>query len=288
VTHIRYVTDEEVRHLVPISLAIELVEQALRAEAEGRVSAFTAMRAPMPDGAGTLSLRSAYLPDPGILGVTAGGYWPHNPERFEVGARQASVLLLDPASGHLKGMVAGSFLSTLVAGAAGAIAARLLARPAARRVGLIGAGLQADMQLRALAAQFAIERVAVWSPDGAEIRNLMERLFDLDLVIRPARSPEEAAGEADILAVTMRAREPLLQKEWLQPGVHINTVDAGRLPVADRAPSIGALLVGTASGRESPDEVTLCDVTEPAAADLLVASHAWDLALHRTLEVAIR
>jgi alanine dehydrogenase len=317
VGEIRYVTDAEVREFAPIPLAIELVAEGFKATATGVVRNFPVVREMIPEHDGIFGVKSGYLPEAGVLGLKAGGYWLKNLGRYGVGAHQSTVLLFHPQSGQLRGVVAANYLTGLRTGAAGAVAARALARPDSRRVGLIGTGVQAEMQLRCLAAIFAIEQVLVWSVDSGSAVEFIKRTADLGLTVEPLDAPEPVVRGADILVTTTPAFQPVLQAEWLHPGLHINAIGAdtrgkqelatGVLPQADRVvvdsfeqaselgelqhpyraglikreqvALLGEVLAGQAPGRNRMTDVTVFDATGLIMQDLVVADYVWNRAV---------
>jgi ornithine cyclodeaminase len=223
------------------------------------------------------------------------------------------VLLFHPESGQLRGVVAANYLTGLRTGAAGAVAARALARAGARRIGLIGAGVQAEMQLRCLAATRPIEQVLVWSVGNGVVESFIERTRDLGLTITAMADPEAVVRGAEILVTTTPSFEPIVQAEWLHAGLHINAIgsdtkgkqelatqavlradrivvdsyeqasELGELqhPVRaglierSRVTTLGEVLTGQSAGRQSEAEITLFDATGLIMQDLVVANHVW-------------
>src|SRR5207249_1954134 len=161
-------------------------------------------------------------------------------------------------------------------------ATRLLARPDASVLAILGAGVQARSHLEALRHVRPFREVRVWSPRNA--KTFAERFG-----LTAAPSAEQAVRGADIVVVATTSETPVLLGEWLEPGTHVNAVGAprptwrelddetlrrariyvesreaamresGDIIAAGRAPlEIGEVVAGAAPGRQSPDEVTLC------------------------------
>ncbi|HYG58414.1 MAG TPA: ornithine cyclodeaminase family protein [Symbiobacteriaceae bacterium] len=316
---IRYVTDEELQELCPIPRAIELVEAGFRATARGGAHNFPVVRELIGEHEGIFGVKSGFLPAAGVLGLKAGGYWLQNPRRHGVGAHQSTVLLFHPESGQLKGVLAANYLTGLRTGAAGAVAARALARPGSRRAGLIGTGVQAEMQLRCLAAVFSLERAQIWSADPYSMESFTRRTAGLGVTVEALTDPEPVVRGADILVTTTPAFKPVVRAEWLQPGVHVNAIGAdtkgkqeletGALLKADRVVvdsveqaaalgelqhpvgaglldkeqvyTLGEVLEGLAPGRPAPEAITIFDATGLIMQDLVVADYVWKRA-HET------
>ncbi|HEY3365772.1 MAG TPA: ornithine cyclodeaminase family protein [Symbiobacteriaceae bacterium] len=310
---IRYVTDDEVRAFAPIPTAIALVAEGFWAVARGEVRNFPVVRELIPEHEGIFGVKSGYLPGAGVLGLKAGGFWAQNVPRHGLGAHQSTVLLFAPETGQLRGVVCANYLTALRTGAVGAVAARALARPDSRRVGLVGTGVQAEMQLRCLAAVLPIEEALIWSVDAGSVASFLKRTADLGFPVKPMTEAEPVVRQSDIVVTTTPAFQPVVRAEWLHPGLHITAIGADTrgkqelatdvLPKADRVvvdsfeqaselgelqhpfraglirreqvTTLGEVLVGMAPGRRTPTEVTVFDATGLIMQDLVVADHVW-------------
>ncbi|WP_322800444.1 ornithine cyclodeaminase family protein [Thermoflexus sp.] len=205
--------EEDVRALLPIADAIEALEWAFRAQAEGQATNVPRARVRWPRGA--LHVMAAGGPGVGYVGLkaytTVGGQ-----ARFVV-------LLFDVESGALVALIEADMLGRLRTGAATGLATRYLARPDARRVGIYGAGRQAATQLMAVCAIRDIAEARVYSPTRERREAFARRMAEtLGIPVHAVDRPEAVAEEADILITITSAREPVLRGAWLRPGVHIN------------------------------------------------------------------
>jgi len=209
-------------------------------------------------------------------------------------------------------------LTELRTGAAGAIAADLLARADAATVAVVGAGSQARHQLQALLRVRPIARVQAASRGADRLRRFAEEIearHGLD--VQACRSVQEAVAGADIVVTTTPSVHPLVEAEWLSPGTHVTAVGADDpskqelasgvlaraavVAVDDRGQAersgelrhavvsgarraedtvtIGELLDGAAAGRTSEDEITVADLTGVGVQDAAIASAAFRQAL---------
>ncbi|WP_376788434.1 ornithine cyclodeaminase family protein [Thermoflexus sp.] len=205
--------EEDVRALLPIADAIEALERAFRAQAEGQATNVPRARVRWPRGA--LHVMAAGGPGIGYVGLkaytTVGGQ-----ARF-------LVLLFDIESGALVALIEADVLGRLRTGAATGLATRYLARPDAQRVGMYGAGRQAATQLMAVCAVRDITEARVYSPTRERREAFAHRMAEtLGIPVHAADRPEAVAEGADILITITSAREPVLRGAWLRPGVHIN------------------------------------------------------------------
>ncbi len=212
--------ESDVEALLPIADAIEALERAFRAQAEGRAANTPRTRVRWPGGA--LHVMAAGGPGLGYIGLKA-----YTTVR---GQARFLVLLFEGESGALVALLEADALGRLRTGAATGLATRYLARPDARVVGMYGAGHQAATQLQAVCAVRAVEEVRVYSrtPDRREAfaRRMGEAL---GIPVRAVDRPEATAEGADILITITSAQEPVLRGAWLRPGMHINAAGSNML-----------------------------------------------------------
>jgi len=227
----------------------------------------------------------------------------------------ATIILLDPATGALRAIVDGRYITEARTAAVSAVAARLLARPEAGVLALIGSGVQARSHLAALAHVRTLREVRVWSPDPVHRSAFADRA-EPPCPVRAVGSAREAVDGADLVALVSAARQPVVQAEWIAPGTHVCAVGACRpdqremdtalvraarlfvdsrvaalaeagdvlLPIAEGAfgadhiaGELGELASGHVPGRTSPDQITIFKSLGMAVEDV-VAGH---LALER-------
>jgi alanine dehydrogenase len=224
-----------------------------------------------------------------------------------VPAHLATIGLYDPATGACRAFLDGTYITAVRTSAAAALACDLLARRDARVLAIVGAGVQAEHHLRTfpLVRDFAEIRVAALRADAAE------RIAGGHPRARAAADAEEAVRDADVVALTTNAGEPVIDLAWLAPGAHVSSVGykppGGELPrevaagghlfvetrralapppvgcaeLADVDPSaateLGELLLGRAPGRRDDEELTVYKamghvVEDIAAAELVLAA----------------
>ena len=240
---------------------------------------------------------------------------PENPARG-MDSHQGSVLLHDGQTGELVALLNASPITAIRTAAVSAVATRALARRGARRVAILGAGVQARAHVEAMRAILDEPEIRVWSRTAAHARALAK---DLDVVATTAR---EAVTDADVICTVTTARDPIVQREWLSDGVHINAVgsaspaarelDAATVAAAslfvDRRESataeagdyllaladgaigedhiraeLGEVLVGRHPGRQRDDEITLFESLGIGVEDLAAAELAVEAARARGL-----
>jgi len=157
------------------------------------------------------------------------GYHPANPERRGLPTVISTISLFDASSGHLVGLMDGTFITALRTGAASAVASRVLAEPYSRTLGVIGCGAQAVTQVHALSRLFPLGRIIVHDVRDDVARTFRDRIGFLDVrVERVGReSLRELLAESDILCSCTSAAPgegPVFPDPSNKPHLHVNAV----------------------------------------------------------------
>lgn len=147
---------------------------------------------------------------------------PGNPARG-LDAHQGTVTLFDGTTGVPGAILDASAVTAIRTAAVSAVATRLLARADARVLAIVGAGVQGAAHVRALGGVREFAEVRVYAP-SVEHARAVASLADGRGVI--AASAEEAVRGADVVVLATSSREPVLSREWLAPGAHVNAVGA--------------------------------------------------------------
>lgn len=193
--------------------------------------------------------------------------------------------------------------------AAGALASRTMAPPEVKRIGILGAGVQARLQAKHHASVFPDAEFLVWGRDPEKRVACAADLTGAGLRAAPALDVEQICRECEVIVTTTAAKESILSSEWVQSGTHVTAVgsdtpekqevDAALLARADRVVcdsleqcrlrgevsqalrsgvinedvvfELGAVLKGEAAGRTAAEDVTICDLTGVAVQDLRIA-----------------
>ena len=149
---------------------------------------------------------------------------PGNPARG-LDAHQGTVTLFDGTTGVPRAILNASAVTAVRTAAVSAVATRLLARPQARVLAILGAGVQARAHVRALAGVREFESVRVYAPSAEHARAVASLADGAGSI---AASAEEAVRGADVVVLATSSREPVLRREWLEPGTHVNAVGASQ------------------------------------------------------------
>jgi ornithine cyclodeaminase len=129
------------------------------------------------------------------------------------------VLLHDGVTGVLRGILNASAITEIRTAAVSAVATKLLARPGARHVTILGAGVQARSHAEAMRTVIPGLELRVWSrtPAHAEALALEAHGVACDTI-------EEALDGADVVCTCTASREPIVRRDRLAPGTHVNAV----------------------------------------------------------------
>lgn len=137
------------------------------------------------------------------------------------------VLLFSMETGELIAVFPDGEIQRIRVGAANGIAARLLARPEASTVGLLGSGFQAGAQLQAMCSVRTVRRIRVYSPNPQHRQQFaVEWSKKLGMAVEPAGSGEEAVEGADIVSCATNSAEPVFRQGWMRPGMFLTSIRA--------------------------------------------------------------
>ena len=303
----------DVHELLGYHECADVMRQALADLARGQIQQPLRTVVRPRDAAGFMGLMPAYSPDG--YGLKAICVTPGNPA---VGkdAHQGGVMLFAADTGEPLALVNASAITEIRTAAVSAVATGLLARAGAAELAIIGTGVQGRAHAHALAATRPLTGIRMAGRDVARARKVAAELAEaLGLPVTAAGSVPEAVEGADIVVTATSSAQPVLRREWLAAGSHVNAVGAC-LPhareidtatmaeaavFADSRESVrsesgdyllaaqegadnpvraelGELLTGTASGRADDDEITVFESLGLAAEDLAAASYLYQKA----------
>ena len=307
---ITVLTEAEIRSLVGFGdeelAAIEAVYPSISA---GAGSMPPIQRIDVPEHRGEIDIKSAYLPGVEGIAVKVSAGFFDNPRRG-LPSLGGLVLVFEADTGvPVAALFDNGYLTNLRTACAGAVAARYLARPDARVVGVLGAGVQARLQVEALAQVRSIERVLVWARRRDAAARLATSLgAELAVVAEVVAEPADAAVEGGVLVTTTPATEPLVDPSALRPGLHVTAIGSDAEHKQELAPDVvatadpfvcdsraqsgrlgelraaveagldveavelGEVIAGRAPGRARSDAVTVCDLTGTGAQDTAIAA----------------
>jgi ornithine cyclodeaminase len=296
------------------SAAIACVEEAFVGLATRPVVMPPVLRLDIADFRGEVDVKTAYVSGLDSFAIKISPGFFDNP-KLGLPSLSGMVVVLSARTGMLEALLLDNGLLTRVrTAAAGAVAARWLARPDAQRAAVLGAGEQARLQLQALLLVRPIDAATVWSPDPAKSRRFADEVgADLDLPITPCDDIDSAVSGADVVITATPSERPLIEPRHLRPGMHVtamgsdapqkneiapaalaaatcyvcdrlsqvrvlgelhHAIEAGAV-AADATPAeLGQVVAGRRPGRVARDDVTVCDLTGTGAQDTAIAVFA--------------
>jgi ornithine cyclodeaminase/alanine dehydrogenase-like protein (mu-crystallin family) len=215
----------EVAEALPMGECIEAMSDVLAAHARGEMHQ-PLRSVTMPEASdGFMGLMPAHRGgERPLYALKAVCVFPGNPARG-LDAHQGTVTLFDGKTGRPTAILDASAITAIRTAAVSALATRALAAEDAREVAILGAGVQAAAHLEALRAVRDFERVRIYSPTREHAGRLAERARG-GATATVADSAESAVRGADVVVTATNSREPVLRRDWLAPGAHVNAVGA--------------------------------------------------------------
>lgn len=217
----------DIRHLVSMRDAVELVKTAFHELSEGRAVVPLRSSVEVMPGTSTLLLMPAYMPGLPALGFKAVSIFQENGRRG-LPTANAMVCMIDPDTGVPMALLNGAYLTALRTGAVSGASSQLMAREDARKLVVIGAGTQGVTQAAAVCAVRDIEKITVvyrreesWeayrdaiAEDWPEISGRLTGTDDVESAVR----------EADIVCLATTSKTPVLEDAWIKDGTHVSGV----------------------------------------------------------------
>jgi len=303
----------EVEELLPMAECIALMAEALGELAKGAAQQPLRTVFRPEKAAGLLALMPAYRSGASpAFGVKTIGIFPGNVAHGK-DAHQGSLMLFDGETGELRALMNAAAVTAIRTAAVSAVATRALAREDAGDLALLGSSVQARSHLRALSLVRALRRVRVASRRPERAR-AFAREATASCPVEAVGSAEDAVRGADLVVTATNSAEPVVRREWIAAGTHLNaigaslpdrreidgaTVAAARLFVDRRESAVneagdyllavrehaiaedhiqaelGEVLIGAALGRTAPRDITLFKSLGLAVEDLWAADHVF-------------
>ncbi|TMF25303.1 MAG: ornithine cyclodeaminase family protein [Chloroflexi bacterium] len=264
----------DVERLLDPDALREAIARAMADLSAGRVSMPLRIAAIVAERDGLLAAMPAFLPSANALTTKLVSLFPRNTDRP---THQAVIVAFDPDNGSPAALMDGEAITAARTAAGSALATDLLARKEAAVLAVIGTGVQARAHLRALARVRAFREVRVAGRDAAKAAALGKeaRAWLGGATIRTMTSYAQAIAGADVVAATTHSPDPVVRREWLAPGSHVNSVGyntAGR--EIDGATIRDALLVvESRAGTLAPPPTGSNDIALAIAEGLVTATH---------------
>jgi ornithine cyclodeaminase len=276
------------------------------------------LRLDIPEHRGEVDVKTAYVPGVDGFAIKISPGFFDNP-KIGLPSTNGMMVLLSATTGLVEALLLDNgYLTDIRTAAAGAVAAKHLARPDASIAAIFGAGAQAKLQLEALMLVRPIEEARIWARDAAKAEAAAGALREkLGIRIRAERDPAKAMAGADLIVTTTPSTEPLIHAGFVATGQHItamgsdaehkneiapaiirmvdlyvadsakqtrrlgelhHAIAAGVMAVDAEVTELGEIIAGKRQGRRSTSDITIADLTGTGVQDTAIATLARDRA----------
>ncbi|MGH2700581.1 MAG: ornithine cyclodeaminase family protein [Actinomycetota bacterium] len=308
-------TRNDVEVLLDPGMLVDALGRAMADLSAGRASMPARIAARVSDHDGGLFAMPAFVPSLEVLESKLVSLFPHN---RDTPTHQAVILCFDPDNGTPSVLMDATYITETRTAAGSALATRLLARDDASVLAVIGTGVQARSHARLVVSERPFEKILIAGRDPERAAHVAAELTEeMGRDVESVPDVESGVERAQVVCAATHSPEPVVRRDWIQPGTHINSVGyntAGReidaatvanalvvvesraaalapppsgsndllWPIRDGAideshvhAEIGELVAGSATGRTTPDQITLyksvgVGVQDAAAAALVI------------------
>ncbi|MGC4379036.1 cyclodeaminase [Fictibacillus sp. Mic-4] len=310
-------TEQDIKQYVQLNeKALEVVEEGFTKLAKKEVVMPPIMRVDIYDENGEVDVKTAYVKgkDKFAIKVSSGFF---NNYKLGLPSGNGLMMLISTKTGMPEALLLDNgYLTDIRTAAAGAIAANYLSKETIDTVGIIGAGGQARFQLRALRQVRNFGKVLVYSRTAERATAFAKEMSEeLNIEVIAAKSAEEVVKMSDTVVTTTPSKEPVIQAEWLHPGLHITAmgsdaehkqeldvqvlaradklvcdtkaqcmrlgelhhgVEKGAVADLSSIIELGQITAKEAGGRDNDQQITVCDLTGTGVQDTAIALFAYD------------
>ncbi|MGA8121565.1 ornithine cyclodeaminase family protein [Rouxiella badensis] len=297
---------------IDMKIAAARIAEGFIAYSQGRVQVPPVQNFSFEQANGDCCVKSAWIEGSETFTVKISTGFYDNPAKG-LASNDGLMLVLCAQTGAPKALLQDEgWLTCIRTALAGQIAAKLLAPSVITGIGILGCGVQAQMQLEQLVPLTDCRKLTVWGRNPAALEAYRQFADSLGFSVTTTQDAREVAQNANLIVTTTPSREPLLQSGWIQPGTHITAVGAdggGKqeldthlvaraeviavdsvqqcsqygevshavkqgLIVGEQLLELGLLLEGKVQGRDNDRQITLADLTGVAVQDAQIAGYA--------------
>jgi len=306
---------------------IPVIEDAFKSLALGKTTMPPILRLDIEKYHGESDVKAAYIEglDSYAIKVASGFF---NNSKLGLPSSNGLMILLDSQTGVLKSVLLDKgYLTDVRTAIAGAIAAKHLSNKEASNAGIIGAGIQAKMQLEALLLVRKINSVNLWSRDSEKTKIFAENLKKtINININLCETPHEVVSLSEIVITTTPSKSPIIKSEWLKKGLHITAMGSDAEQKNELDPQIikdcdlyipdnqsqtsilgelhhaikngiisseiefndlGKIILDPSLGRKNINDITIADLTGTGVQDTAIARHTFSISQEKRLGLKI-
>ena len=313
---------KEIKKIVHLNLdLIPIIENAFKSFSKGETVMPPILRLDIKKYHGESDVKTAYIEGLDSFAIKIASGFFKNPS-LGLPSSNGLMILLDSQTGILKSVLLDNgFLTDVRTAIAGAIASKYLSNEDVETIGIMGAGIQARLQLQALMLVRSPKKIKIWARDSIKGNKFVNE-FKNFLNIEFCESAENLVTKSNLVVTTTPSSKPLIKNEWLTKGLHITAMGSdaehkneldpkilkdcdiyvpdsqsqtsilGELHHAFKADLIdkdkkfndlGKIILNPNFGRKSKDDVTICDLTGTGVQDTAIARYTYDLAIKNNL-----
>jgi len=316
-------TKEQIQSVLTLEDTIRVVEEGFKAFNSGRAVIPFPVGLQIQENKGEVHIKPGYLKGSDTYCIKMASSFYDNPKIGLPSSGGMMLLFDAKTGVPRSLLVDRGFITDMRTAGAGALAARCLARESIETAAVIGTGTQARLQIEALSKVRDFRVLKVWGRTPANVERYVEDMQQkLTTEIVPVSSAKEAVENSEVTVTATPSTSPLVKTEWIGKGMHItamgadspekqeletgvlgiadkivvdsveqcvrlgevhHAVEDGTISVEDIHAELGEILLGRKSGRESEDEITVCDLTGIAAQDAVTSQFVYERALKKKI-----
>ena len=305
---------------------IPIIEEAFVSLSKGSVMMPPIMRIDIKKYHGESDIKAAYIEGLDSFAIKIASGFFDNP-KLGLPSSNGLMVLLDSQTGIVKSVLLDEgYLTDTRTAIAGAIATKYLSNQNANTVGIIGAGIQARLQLQAIMLVRKINKITIWARDKIKANQFIDSFKDLEIDLHVASSCKELASLSEIIVTTTPSKKPLLEFDWIKKGTHItamgsdaehkNEIDPHMLKYCDqyvpdnqsqtsalgelhhalkkklissqeKFNNLGDIINDPNLGRKNKEDITICDLTGTGVQDTAIARFTFNLCKKNNLGINI-
>ena len=321
-------TSSEIKKCVQLNgQLIPIIEDAFKSLALGKTTMPPILRLDIEKYHGESDVKAAYIDGLDSYAIKVASGFFNNPN-LGLPSSNGLMILLDSKTGVLKSVLLDKgYLTDVRTAIAGAIAAKHLSNPESSNVGIIGAGIQAKMQLEALLLVRNIKTAYIWSRDSKKTNKFVQNIKDkINIKIIACESPEQTVNLSEILITCTPSKSPIIKSEWLKKGLHItamgsdaemkneldpkiikdcdyyipdsqsqtsilgelnHAIKAGLVSAEKKYNELGSVIINSNLGRRNINDVTVADLTGTGVQDTAIARHTYKISADKGFGIMI-
>ena len=306
---------------------IPIIEDAFKSLALGKTTMPPILRLDIEKYHGESDVKAAYIDGLDSYAIKVASGFFNNPN-LGLPSSNGLMILLDSKTGMLKSVLLDKgYLTDVRTAIAGAIAAKHLSNPESSNVGIIGAGIQAKMQLEALLLVRNIKTAYIWSRDSKKTNTFVQNIKGkINIKIIACESPEQTVNLSEILITCTPSKSPIIKSEWLKKGLHItamgsdaemkneldpkiikdcdyyipdsqsqtsilgelnHAIKAGLVSAEKKYNELGSVIINSNLGRRNINDVTVADLTGTGVQDTAIARHTYKISADKGFGIMI-